>query len=57
MSIMYSLVANEDNVCLMFYPDSNIIRIQYNYGAAADKLKITPTSYFEIGGNGWYTTP
>lgn len=57
MGIMYSLVASENNVCLVFYPDSNIIRIQEYYGASANKLKVTPTNYFEIGGNGWYTTP
>lgn len=57
MGIMYSLVANETNVCLVFHPDSNIIRIQYAYGAGASTLKVTPTNYFEIGGNGWYITP
>lgn len=57
MGTMYSLVTGETNVCLVFYPDSNIIRIQQHYGSTANKLKVTPTSYFEIGGNGWYTTP
>lgn len=57
MGVMYSLVADETNVCLSFFPNSNIIKIQRYYGVSADKLKVTPTSYFEIGGNGWYTTP
>lgn len=57
MGAMYSLLENETNVCLIFEPNSNIIRIQQYYGSTSDKLKVTPTSYFEIGGNGWYTTP
>lgn len=57
MNIMYSLVESETNVSLAFAQNNNIIRIQQQYGASSNKLKVTPTNYFEIGGNGWYTTP
>lgn len=57
IGVMYSLIENDTNATLVFSPNSNAIRIQYAYGTGASILKVTPTNYFEIGGNGWYTTP
>ena len=49
---LYSLVNNNTNNTFNIY--NNGIRIQSGYGGSATQLIVTTTSYFEIGGSGWY---
>ena len=52
LGVMYSLCSNQDDAILSVYDGK--IRIQINNGSAAGRLQVTPTTYFEIGGSGWY---
>lgn len=57
ISALYQMLENETNVNVLI--DTNTIRVQWNYGESAAKLKITPTGgtgYFEIAATGWYET-
>ena len=52
IGILYSATADTTN--MNFVIDGNGIRIQTNSGAGATKWIVTPTSYMEVGGSGWY---
>ena len=53
LAVLYSLIQSPTDITLVLYDD--YIRIQGGYGSYATTLQVTPTSYFEIGGSGWYT--
>jgi hypothetical protein len=36
--------------------NNGVIRIQNGNGAGSAVLKVTSTSYFEVGASGWYET-
>ena len=54
---LYQLLEYDTNANALI--NGNIIRVQFQYGEAASKLKVTPTGgtgYFEISASGWYET-
>lgn len=54
IGIIYSALNSETNITFDIQQSSNGIRIQGGQGAYAVSWILTPTSYFEIGGSGFY---
>lgn len=52
--ILYGITNNDTNMTMGI--NNGVIRIQNGYGAGASALKVTTTSYFEVGASGWYET-
>ncbi len=54
IGMLYSLTTNSNNSTFTIY--GNRIRIQNDNGASVATLKVTDTSYFDVGGSGCYMT-
>lgn len=54
LGVHYNLIYNPGNLVLDIVGGGNNIRMQRADGASAGSIYVTPSSYFEIGGSGWY---
>jgi len=53
LGILYSAINDTNNITLDIDDNGNI-RVQGGYGSYATSWKVTTTSYFELGGSGFY---
>lgn len=51
---LYSALSNTSNAVMC--PYDNYLRVQTTYGSSAGQWIVTPTTYMEIGGSGFYFT-